>query len=328
MNKIPVLKIRDANGNFIPINAIRGDKGKSAYEQAVEGGYKGTEQEFIALLNGLTQTDDADHYSDFDNPHNVTAEQTGAIPENYYVSADLNEELLNGSQKMIVCAYSEGTINTPFKEGLTLCSHGMVITNAYVPEYATQLCIPSGFSEIFIRSISGNIITTWRKAVDTEWRDNMYYELYENIYPLVNKIPDIEEDVTQANEAIGNMTPVLLWENASPTSAFSAQTISVNINDYDSIYVYWLPSSNNSYRHGTHFLKKDGTKYYEDWYSAYATYENFQSAYFFHRGFTLNFEDNTIVFGSGYLVEINGQNKSTREDRMIPYRIYGIKGVD
>lgn len=58
--KIPVLKIKDANGNLIPINAIRGEKGedgingKSAYEQAVEGGYKGTEAEFTNLLNGLT----------------------------------------------------------------------------------------------------------------------------------------------------------------------------------------------------------------------------------------------------------------------------------
>ena len=55
--KIPVLKIKDANGNLIPINAIRGEagaNGKSAYEQAKDGGYKGTEAEFINLLNGLT----------------------------------------------------------------------------------------------------------------------------------------------------------------------------------------------------------------------------------------------------------------------------------
>ncbi len=48
-----VLKVRDENGNFIGIHAIRGTEGKSAYEQAVEGGYAGTEEEFIALLNGL-----------------------------------------------------------------------------------------------------------------------------------------------------------------------------------------------------------------------------------------------------------------------------------
>ena len=62
MIKIPVLKIRDENGNFIPINAIRGENGKSAYEQAKEGGYKGTEEEFIAMLNGLTAEEMAPMY--------------------------------------------------------------------------------------------------------------------------------------------------------------------------------------------------------------------------------------------------------------------------
>ena len=44
-----ILKIRDKDGNFIDFPAI---KGKSAYEYAVEGGYQGTEEEFIAFLNG------------------------------------------------------------------------------------------------------------------------------------------------------------------------------------------------------------------------------------------------------------------------------------
>lgn len=75
---IPILKIRDENGNFIPINAIRGDKGKSAYEQAKDGGYTGTEEAFIALLNGLTATVDAQHYANLNNPHGVTCSQIGA----------------------------------------------------------------------------------------------------------------------------------------------------------------------------------------------------------------------------------------------------------
>ena len=72
MNKIPVLKIKDEKGNLIPINALRG---ASAYEQAQEGGYKGTKEEFFAFLNGLTN--DASHYTNTDNPHGVTKEQVG-----------------------------------------------------------------------------------------------------------------------------------------------------------------------------------------------------------------------------------------------------------
>lgn len=79
-----ILRVRDENGNFIPINAIKGDRGKSAYEQAVEGGYKGTEEEFVALLNGLLNpvnvvVEDEDHCSDYNNPHKVTAEQARAL---------------------------------------------------------------------------------------------------------------------------------------------------------------------------------------------------------------------------------------------------------
>ena len=50
---MPVLQIKDGNGKFIPINALKGDEGKSAYDLAKEGGYKGTEAEFAELLAGI-----------------------------------------------------------------------------------------------------------------------------------------------------------------------------------------------------------------------------------------------------------------------------------
>ena len=91
---MPILHIRDEEGNFVPIPAIKGDDGKdgkdgkSAYEQAKEGGYTGTEEEFVDFLNGLTNSEIAAHCSDFDNPHKVTAEQAGAAPEQHNHSAD------------------------------------------------------------------------------------------------------------------------------------------------------------------------------------------------------------------------------------------------
>jgi len=69
---MPVLYIRDGNGKFVPIPSIRGSNGKSAYEQAKEGGYNGTEEEFIVLLNSSTA-----HWVNYHNPHNVTKEQLG-----------------------------------------------------------------------------------------------------------------------------------------------------------------------------------------------------------------------------------------------------------
>lgn len=100
---MPTLQIRDKDGKFIPIHAIKGDDGKSAYEQAKEGGYNGTEEEFIALLNSLpnlmvnpTATDDSEqeyneHLTNYDNPHKVTAEQIGAFSKNGgTVQGDMN----------------------------------------------------------------------------------------------------------------------------------------------------------------------------------------------------------------------------------------------
>ncbi len=73
---MPILQIRDKDGKFVAIPAING---KSAYEQAKEGGYKGTEEEFIAILNGLMFPEDTEHRKDFNNPHKVTASQVNAL---------------------------------------------------------------------------------------------------------------------------------------------------------------------------------------------------------------------------------------------------------
>lgn len=92
---MPILYIRDGNGKFIPLPAIRGKDGKSAYDLAKEGGYQGTEEEFIALLgrlanyeiNALSGDDEsADliamlnaHIADTNNPHNSFSFSGGTV---------------------------------------------------------------------------------------------------------------------------------------------------------------------------------------------------------------------------------------------------------
>lgn len=76
-----VLKIRDKKtGKWISIDAVRGDPGKSAYEQAVEGGFTGTEEEFIGILNATVSLVNGTHTTDKNNPHETTAGQVGALP--------------------------------------------------------------------------------------------------------------------------------------------------------------------------------------------------------------------------------------------------------
>lgn len=49
------LNIRDKDGNFVGIPMVSGADGKSAYQYAVEGGFNGTEEEFMMLLGSIPQ---------------------------------------------------------------------------------------------------------------------------------------------------------------------------------------------------------------------------------------------------------------------------------
>lgn len=61
-----MIKVRDGNGNIMHLPTLRGVDGKSAYQYAVEGGYSGTEEEFIKLLGSLQNLEIADE-SDLDS---------------------------------------------------------------------------------------------------------------------------------------------------------------------------------------------------------------------------------------------------------------------
>ena len=48
-----ILRIKDENGNVIPVKAIKGEDGKSAFQHAQEGGFVGTEEEFNVKLASI-----------------------------------------------------------------------------------------------------------------------------------------------------------------------------------------------------------------------------------------------------------------------------------
>lgn len=80
MSKLPILRVKDKDGNFISVPAIVGEsayqiaarygfkgteeewiasvmKGESAYELAVKNGFEGNEEEWIASLTGKSAYD-------------------------------------------------------------------------------------------------------------------------------------------------------------------------------------------------------------------------------------------------------------------------------
>jgi hypothetical protein len=76
---MPILHIRDENGQFVPIPAIKGDDGKSAYEQAVEGGFQGTEEEFIQLLASLSTSQVGSYTGDGSTERHISTGDIGNV---------------------------------------------------------------------------------------------------------------------------------------------------------------------------------------------------------------------------------------------------------
>lgn len=170
-----VLFIRDKDGNFQPIHLVRG---AGAYDLAKAGGYEGTEEEFVAVLNGVTVSETAGHISKTNNPHKVTAKQVGAIPEAYPVSTDLDTELTAGGNKITVSSYNGNTKNTPRSEDKTDYAHGVVITNSHTDgngnKYGVQLCMPSGDNQMYIRRTNKMGITEWYTIYNSEEMKNHF----------------------------------------------------------------------------------------------------------------------------------------------------------
>ena len=57
-----------------------------------------------------------------------------------------------------------------------------------------------------------------------------------------------DAEKAQARANIGAVRPwVKLWENASPSSDFAAQDVSVNLSDYTEIMIYWRQVTSDTY---------------------------------------------------------------------------------
>ena len=111
-------------------------------------------------------------------------------------------------------------------------------------------------------------------------------------------------------EMIGAMSMELLWENASPATAFEAQTISIDFSGY-SLFVVVCKGSVN-YQYETAYLGHVGKQ-------AYASMIWGDSGTYYGRSFICS--ETGMTINDGY------SNKAVLKSCLIPYRIYGIKGV-
>ena len=120
------------------------------------------------------------------------------------------------------------------------------------------------------------------------------------------------------NGGTEDLEPVLLWENSSPTTAFAAQTISLDLTDYAGVIIDFFKSATENNLNTRIYVKKTDTAQ-------------------FGGGFRI--DSNSTIGASGRNVTINDSgveftdgaagwsvtSVTTLNTDMIPYRIYGVK---
>lgn len=98
----------------------------------------------------------------------------------------------------------------------------------------------------------------------------------------------------------------LLWTNSSPTSAFAAQTINLDLSKYNYIIVEFL--SNTSYQviRSRTILNKNDTDYFGAGFTTTNSYTR-----------NVSFNDTGVTFGVGKM------DTTANNTNVVPYKIYG-----
>lgn len=113
-------------------------------------------------------------------------------------------------------------------------------------------------------------------------------------------------------ELDGKLEMELLWENASPTSNFAAQTVSLDLSGCDAVLVEYRLMTSTVFVVSA--FVKIGT-------SVFANATSATSGTHFQR--VTEAKTNGVVFDGAY----NASNSAANNSVMIPQTIYGIKGV-
>lgn len=108
----------------------------------------------------------------------------------------------------------------------------------------------------------------------------------------------------------------LLWTNASPTSSFANQDITLNLSQYKAIAVVFVESYNSTYRFAS-LVFADASNY-----TASTTMVNGSFKYQAFRTVRMT-SATSITFGHGFRAD--GNTETQNDALVIPYQIYGIK---
>lgn len=133
--------------------------------------------------------------------------------------------------------------------------------------------------------------------------------------PTANDKLLIEKGGTGKSATIENIGKViginmdLLWTNASPTSNFAKQTISLNLNNYKMVYIVIRRSTSNNNLHNSLIVKKGESGF----------------IFCYLGGYGLLYREIEGVSNSGVNFGVGVMNGNTDNQYGIPIYIYGIK---
>lgn len=166
-------------------------------------------------------------------------------------------------------------------------------------------------------------------------REGMFGEEVSNILESVsalqnkmsaeeNKVQPIAKGGTGATTAakalvnLGAMNMRVVWQNASPSSSFAAQTIKLNLSGYDFVYIL-MKASVTAANSVVHMVKKGASQNLEQ--SGNLASES--AIVVLYRNASV--AEDGIVFGGGHIK--SAASPSVDNTRTIPIAVYGIKNV-
>ena len=138
------------------------------------------------------------------------------------------------------------------------------------------------------------------------------------IYPMIIAAGETDDTYEPYYEGLKSLTDRgmdLLWENISPTSSFSSQTVQLSLNGVTKIEIVFQNKLSDG-KSSSHIAYKSTTEW------------NFHSVDNSGKSVTryLSFGNNSVYFGNGYEYGTYG-SYSQNNEVLIPHRIYGFKEV-
>lgn len=137
-----------------------------------------------------------------------------------------------------------------------------------------------------------------------------------NLYPVMTC------NIDELASGTGIEKRILLWTNASPTSDFAAQTISLTLSSYDAVEIVCRYSTTSDSR--TRYICDVGSSASIDWFYYTVVAGKYMGVKSRNE---VSASTTGVTFGACTTKPGNSTDSTTTNGYIIPIKIYGIKGV-